>query len=329
MIHDHKLIQESFCSITSDVFKFLPKNDLPFSLYKLNNTSGKFFPVTTPGKVILSADRQAIYTDCDKGLIFIKCTDISACKPFFSENLNIVVRDISNSIPEHELAAVIVEGLKHAAQGIYVDSIKIHFNKFHETICAVAELLHENTELIPLLMSKLDTRHSLVNKSISCGIIGAAVILIGRDAKPDINIFTDAFCALLLCDIGLCNLPEFVLGKEFCLTRDEQKRIKQHAIGSIELLSITQKLNKPTLRAILEHHERMDGSGYPRGVTNDKLSWLGKLCGAVDSYVAMTMERPGKKRISTVSALKILYKEATQYDPNIIYALEKVTYNGD
>ncbi|HAS90065.1 MAG TPA: metal-dependent phosphohydrolase, partial [Desulfovibrio sp.] len=53
---------------------------------------------------------------------------------------------------------------------------------------------------------------------------------------------------------------------------------------------------------------------------------LGKLCGAVDSYSAMTMGRPGKQSMPTVKALKILYNESTQYDPNIIYALEKVTY---
>ncbi|CCO23569.1 HD-GYP domain-containing protein [Maridesulfovibrio hydrothermalis] len=326
MTQDSQIIKESYCSITSDVFKFLPKKDLPFSLHRMNSSSGKFSPITVPGKVIVSALKQTIINDCDRGLIFIKCSDITECKSFLAANLKIVIRDIADSIPEHDLASIIIEGLKLSAATIYVDSVKINFKEFHETLCAVGELLHDNPELIWLMMPLLATNHSLVNKSVSSGIIGSAVILLGRDSRPDINVFLDAFCALVLCDIGLCNLPEFVLGKEFCLTLDEQKRIRQHPITSVELLSITESLSKTTLRAILEHHERMDGSGYPRGVSNEHLSWLGKLCGAVDSFVAMTMERPGKKRIPTVAALKILYRESTQYDPNIIYALEKVTY---
>ncbi len=319
-------IEDGYCSITEDIFKMLPKRELEFSLYKINPDNGKYYPITVPGSPISHMERQSICLDCDKGYIFIKNSDINLCKEHFIQDLDTVVRHIGRSIPEPELAVLLVEGLKYGAATVYVDSVKLNFGDFHSTLCNVAELLHERPELLWLMIPLLDRSHSLVNKSVSTGVIGAAVILLGRDLKPDVNVFVDAFCALFLCDIGLCNLPEFVLGKEFCLSRDEQKRIRQHPIGSVEMLGVTQKLSKPTMRAILEHHERMDGSGYPRGVKNEQLSWLGKLCGAVDSFVAMTMERPGKQRMPIVNALKILYKESSQYDPNIIYALEKVTY---
>ncbi|WP_421903104.1 HD-GYP domain-containing protein [Maridesulfovibrio sp.] len=325
-INDSKLIEESFCSITEAIFKILPKNKLPFSLYRMNSSNGRFSPITIPGKPIVSADKQAISEDCERGLIFIKFTDIGACKPFFMHHLPTVICDISHSIPEQELASLLLEGLKESAEKIYTDSIKLHFKDFHNTLTCVGELLHEKPDLLWLMIPMLDAQHSLVNKALSNGVIGAAVLLHAREVKPDVKIFVDALFALFLCDIGMSSLPEFVLGKEFCLSLDEQKRIRQHPIGSVEVLSMTSTLSKTSLRAILEHHERMDGSGYPRGVTNESLSWLGKLCGAVDSYVAMTMGRPGKKSMDTVKALKILYSESTQYDPNIIYALEKVTY---
>lgn len=325
-ISDSKLIEESFCSISGEIFKILPKNNLPFSLYRMNSSNGRFTPITIPGKAIVSTDKQTITDDCKRGLIFIKFNDINACRPFFLPHLPTVINDISHSIPEQELAALLLEGLKNSADKIYIDSIKLHFKKFQTTLASVGELLHEKPELLWLMLPMLDPQHSLVNKALSNGIIGAAVLLHTREIKPDVKIFTDALFALFLCDIGLCSLPEFVLGKEFCLSLDEQKRIRQHPISSVEILSMTSSLSKASLRAILEHHERMDGSGYPRGVTNDNLSWLGKLCGAVDSYVAMTMGRPGKKSMPIVTVLKILYSESTQYDPNIIYALEKVTY---
>jgi len=328
-VNDSKLIEESFCSITEAIFKLLPKNNLPCNLYRMNSSNGRFTPITIPGKAIVSADKQAITEACERGLIFIKFTDINSCRPYFLSHLPTVICDISHSIPEQELSALLLEGLKESADKIYSDSIKLHFNTFQDTLTSVGELLHENPELLWLMIPMLDSNHSLVNKALSNGIIGAALLLHAREVKPDVKIFIDALFALFLCDIGLCSLPEFVLGKEFCLSLDEQKRIRQHPIGSVEILSLTSSMSKTSLRAILEHHERMDGSGYPRGVTNENLSWLGKLCGAVDSYVAMTMGRPGKKSMPTVKALKILYSESTQYDPNIIYALEKVTYRDE
>ncbi|WP_320171033.1 HD domain-containing phosphohydrolase [Maridesulfovibrio sp.] len=326
MADDSNLIEESYCAITVNIFKILPKTGLNFSLYKLNTSNGKFYPLTVPGKNLTHTERQSITNDCEDGLIYLKTEDLRHCHHPFAENLNLVLNTLGSSIPEPELALLILEGLKISAATIYVDSIKIHFESFHKTLCAAGEILHSNPKLLWLIIPLLDGNHSLVNKSVSTGIIGAAVILLGRELTPDVNVFLDAFCALFLCDIGLSSMPEFVLGKEFCLTRDEQKRIRQHPLSSIKVLSDTQLVSKPVMRAVLEHHERMDGSGYPRGVTNDQLSWLGKLCGAVDSFVAMTMERPGKKRMPIVDALKILYKESSQYDPNIIYALEKVTY---
>jgi len=74
-ISDSRLIEESFCSITGEIFKILPKKNLPFSLYRMNSTSGRFTPITIPGKTIISADKQAIAEDCKRGLIFIKFTD--------------------------------------------------------------------------------------------------------------------------------------------------------------------------------------------------------------------------------------------------------------
>lgn len=326
MTSSYEPIEDGFCSIPSDILKMLPKKGLKFSLYRINTETGKYYPITVPGTAISHTERQTICTDCDCGYIFIKNRDLHCCKEQFSKDLGKVVSCIGKAIPDHELASLLVEGLKSAAATVYNDSVKLNFDNFHATLRSVGELLHQRPQILWLMIPLLDRSHSLVNKSVSTGIIGAAVILLGRDLKPDLNVFIDAISALFLCDIGLSHLPEFVLGKEFCLSRDEQKRIRQHPIGSVEILGATKKISKTTLRAILEHHERMDGSGYPRGVGNEQLSWLGKLCGAVDSFVAMTMERPGKKRMPIVNSLKILYKESSQYDPNIIYALEKVTY---
>ncbi|WP_245805512.1 HD-GYP domain-containing protein [Desulfovibrio gilichinskyi] len=326
MAKKDQMVEECYCSISSDIFKFLPKSGLPFCLYRMNPQTGTFSAATTPGKTIVSTDKKIIFKECDKDLIFIKSSDIADCRPYFCANLETVISDMAHSIPDEDMAMIIVEALKEASNKLFKDSLKKNFQHFYSTLHAAGELVHNNPDIIWYMIPLLDKQHSLTNKSISNGIIGAGICLHGREGKPDFNSFMESLIALFLCDVGMCCLPDFVLGKEFSLSVDEQKRIRNHPVSSVEVLSITQSLTNTSLRAILEHHERMDGSGYPRGVTSENISWLGKLCGAVDSFVAMTMIRPGKKCMTTVDALKALYKESYLYDPNIIYALEKVTY---
>lgn len=320
------LLKESYCSISSEVFKFLPKSGLPFCLYRMTPQSGKFTAATTIGKTIISADKKRLFKECDMGLIFLKNTDITNSPSYFCANLETVISDLSNYLSNADMALLIVEALKEVSNKIFKDSFKKNFHHFHSTLLAAGELLYSNPDIIWHMIPLLDNHHSLTNKSLSNGIIGAGICLHGREGKLDFEFFMESLIALFLCDVGMCCLPDFVLGKEFSLSIDEQKRIRNHPVTSVELLSITQSLSKTSLIAILEHHERMDGSGYPRGVTSEKISWLGKLCGAVDSFVAMTMIRPGKECMTTLDALKALYKESSLYDLNIIYALEKVTY---
>ena len=326
MVKKDQMAEESFCSISSDIFKFLPKSGLPFCLYRMNPQTGNFSAATTPGKTIISTDKKRIFKECGKDLIFIKSCDIADCRPYFCANLETVISDMAHSISDEDMALILFEALKDACNKIFKDSLKKNFHYFHSTLLAAGELIHANPNIIWHMIPHLDKQHSLTNKSISNGIIGAGICLHGREGKQDLDSFIESLVALFLCDVGMSCLPDFVLGKEFSLSIDEQKRIRNHPISSVEILSMTKSLTKTSLRAILEHHERMDGSGYPRGVTSEKISWLGKLCGAVDSFVAMTMIRPGKKCMTTVDALKALYKESYLYDPNIIYALEKVTY---
>jgi HD-GYP domain-containing protein (c-di-GMP phosphodiesterase class II) len=95
----------------------------------------------------------------------------------------------------------------------------------------------------------------------------------------------------LLQDVGKVKLSTDVLLKNGKLTREEYEYAQKHVDESIKILRATPDIPKEVLRLIAEHHERVDGSGYPFQIKGDKLSLQSQAAGLIDTYCAMTNHR--------------------------------------
>lgn len=95
----------------------------------------------------------------------------------------------------------------------------------------------------------------------------------------------------LLQDIGKVKLSSDVLLKKGKLTREEYEYAQKHVDESLVILRETPDIPNEVIRLVAEHHERVDGSGYPFGIQGDKLSLLSQTSGLIDTYCAMTNHR--------------------------------------
>jgi HD-GYP domain-containing protein (c-di-GMP phosphodiesterase class II) len=125
------------------------------------------------------------------------------------------------------------------------------------------------------------------------------------------------YLAGLLHDIGKIGIDETVLRKTGKLTEDEYKRIKMHpSIGAGILREIKQM--RDIVPGVLCHHERIDGSGYPNGLTGEEIPLTGKIVGLADSFDAMTSKRTYRDAMSVEKALIEIEKGlGTQFDEKI------------
>ena len=126
----------------------------------------------------------------------------------------------------------------------------------------------------------------------------------------------------ILHDIGKIGVTDSVLLKEGKLNEEEYAVIKQHPVqGKRILKNLHDPRMKPIIRAILHHHERYDGAGYPDGLRAEDIPLLSRIIAVVDTYDAMTSTRPYRKEMSKGVALKEIEKNSnTQFDPNIALA---------
>ncbi|MDO8654563.1 MAG: HD-GYP domain-containing protein [Undibacterium sp.] len=114
----------------------------------------------------------------------------------------------------------------------------------------------------------------------------------------------------LLLDIGKLDLPQTLWDKEDKLSAQEQSLMQTHVHAGIRLLESGQPLSHNVLLGINEHHERLDGSGYPQGLSGGAISLFGRISAIADSFSAMTSERPYDVTRSSFDAMKELFKMA-------------------
>ena len=121
----------------------------------------------------------------------------------------------------------------------------------------------------------------------------------------------------VLHDIGKTTIPESILKKPGSLTDDEWEKIKKHPTVGFRLCSSIDDFSHIALD-VLSHHERWDGTGYPRGIAGENIPLLARIITIVDSFDVMTNGRPYKEPMSEEEALEEVRNCAgSQFDPEL------------
>jgi putative nucleotidyltransferase with HDIG domain len=133
----------------------------------------------------------------------------------------------------------------------------------------------------------------------------------------------DIAWAGILHDIGKIIIPDEILNKPGSLSPEEFDLIKTHPTEGKRMIDGT--LLEPLSEIIAQHHERLDGSGYPRGLKADKIILGARIIAVADAFDAMTTDRPYKKGMDRDTAIKELKSLAgIQFDPKVVAALDEI-----
>lgn len=130
-------------------------------------------------------------------------------------------------------------------------------------------------------------------------------------------------------DIGKINIAKEILVKKMRLTNDEWEQLKNHPTDGVEIIKSVESL-KDVIPIIISHHERYDGKGYPNNLKGEEIPYLARVLTVVDSFDAMTSNRPYNNRMSYDEAINELLRcSGSQFDPVIAKAFIEVIQNNE
>lgn len=131
----------------------------------------------------------------------------------------------------------------------------------------------------------------------------------------------------LVHDVGKLYIPAGILSKPTGLSAPEYELVKKHPEYGRDILSPL-AFPWPLADIVSQHHERMDGSGYPRGLHKDEIRIEARILSVADAYDAMTSDRPYRKKKTSAEALaELQLLSGTAYDPQVVEALEEYCCN--
>lgn len=156
----------------------------------------------------------------------------------------------------------------------------------------------------------------------------AAVAIYARDIAERMGLSDEQQQLAHLCglvhDIGKIGLPPGLLEKPGALTLEERRQMQEHsAIGERILAKVEDYSEIATI--VRHHHERMDGMGYPDGITGESIPLISRIIGVADAYNAMTSNRPYRDAMpSRVARMRLAQGVEGQFDTSAVAAFEAI-----
>jgi HD-GYP domain-containing protein (c-di-GMP phosphodiesterase class II) len=147
-----------------------------------------------------------------------------------------------------------------------------------------------------------------------------AALLAGAAGLPELDQHIIEYSSMFH-DLGKMGIADSILLKPGRLTSEEEAIMREHPVKSAAIVEplATDNFFKATIPGIRHHHERMDGAGYPFGLSGDKIPLTARIILIADTFDAMTTTRPYRKGLATEIAFKELQTFAgRQFDPHLV-----------
>ena len=202
----------------------------------------------------------------------------------------------------------------------YATHKKINLREMTETVQKLCIFIKENKRFVLRISPSAEARSKnfLVVHSMRSTVLA---ITIAIELHYPLSKIVELGITSILHEIGMLRIPPQLYLTDKALTATEKRQISMHPILGCNILK---ELDFPNsiLLGVLDHHEKENGLGYPRGIQGDKISPYGKIISVACSFEAISAPRPHKSERTTYDAMiEMLQNPNKQYDPNVIKAL--------
>lgn len=208
--------------------------------------------------------------------------------------------------------------------GFASNSLKKHLIKIHDTLAEISYVYGNTLKTYARMISARDEQ-----TSSHCERVAYNAVLLGKAyglTGPDLDAL---YWSGLLHDVGKIGVKEKILLKEGKLTPEEFEQVKKHSEIGYELIKSLSPQLLPVAEGIHSHHEKWNGSGYPKGLKGKNIPLFGRILAIVDVFEALTSERPYKEPWRAEEAIQyLLENKGVLFDPELTTLFEQLYNDG-
>jgi hypothetical protein len=306
-------IDEEYYQISEEILSSFPKFRPPVDLFRFNEDALTLIPLIRKGQRLTNEQVEEVHALCHEGDLFVARSDHPIYSEHMVKQLDLVLQD--SNLKESEVADICMRALIMRYEAFADQPVRPVFDPLYKDIMVFTEILWQDRHRIKLFMRRLLREYTHSKHAFNSLVVGAWLLFRimegGEIRRRDLD---RAALAFFLHDIGMAKIPAFIVNKPGSLKAEEFEKVLLHPALSYKIMQKLDLAFDELAQASLEHHERLDGTGYPQKSKGQQISRIGRIAAIADSFAAMITKRPYAEAKELVQAAQELAADQKRYD---------------
>jgi response regulator RpfG family c-di-GMP phosphodiesterase len=304
-------VAEEYYQISESILDSFPRYRLPLDLFVLDEKVAQLLTYSRKDTRLSNEQVEEIHALCEAGNLFVSRKDHPVYSQHIIKQLDLVLVD--RNLKEAEVADICIRALDIRLSEFFEQPVKNLFEQLHHDVQVLTEYLWTDMHRLRLFVRRLHTgKFTLSRHCVNTMSVGLWLFVYPANENMKRKELDQAALALLLHDVGMAKVPAFILDKATPLKPEEKEKIPPHTITGYKLMHKLDQSFDLMRQATLEHHERLDASGYPQH--SKSISSFGRLTAVADAFSAMIQERTYAGAKTPVDAARELADAKTRFD---------------
>lgn len=301
-------INEEYYQISGEILSSFPKYRPPVDLFFFKEDIAVLAPYSRKGARLTNEQVEEIARLCENGMLFVSRSDHHIYSEHIVKQLDLVLQDAN--LKEAEIVGITIQALKNRFNDFWQQPVKAVWTPLQNDVMVVVEYLSRDKTHINAFMRRLGDEADPASHAVRTMSVGLWLWQKTTD-NPQRKDTENMAIGLLTHDIGMSKLPQFFLTRPGPLKSEEKDKILLHPLQSAKIMQKMDLTANEIMQACFEHHERLDGSGYPQ--KPKQLSLASRITAVADSFSAMTSKRPWADAVKHLDAANQLASDP-RYD---------------
>jgi len=243
--------------------------------------------------------------------LYIKPDQKGNYQRYIEQNLNLIIED--EKVPEPKKAGILYETSKGLVKEVLANPILgENIRRSKDLVANTVDYVLRGREAFLNLLKITSFDYYTYTHSVNvCTFTIALAQKIGINDHTRLN---QLGVGSLLHDIGKVKIPERIIRKRSALSAAEFAIMKKHPAFGNDILRESNLLVEDSYIPVMQHHERVNGTGYPKGLKKNEIHDYGKLIAIADVFDALTTRRVYQAAMDTYPALKLMYETRGHFD---------------
>lgn len=233
--------------------------------------------------------------------------ELKKSEPFAApEKLREAIHD--PSLPAPEKSRIVRDNTMVLMDNLLRAPTKENIQETKETIAELVEMILTDDETAGYLTKITSYDYYTYSHSVNVGFLAISLSKVLFRHSDDHDMY-ELGAGFFLHDIGKVEIDPAIVNKRGGLTEAEMDEMRRHPSLGFKVLHEAEQLTEECKKIVLQHHERFDGTGYPKRLRGDEIHLYGKICSLADVYDALTTDRPYRVKMRPFEALTLMKNE--------------------